>query len=382
MKALIVTYDKYPDGDAGAVRIHYFAQMLKMLDYDVFVVGMGPNTGYKKNNYDGISYVSMRSKKNNIFYKCANYLKFNNYVINLLRKDDFEICLHTQLRRRLFLKIKHIQSSKQKQIIFDAVEWFSPSQFELGKKDRRYKINDDYHRNLIDSKCKVISISNYLYEHYKNSGIRTVNIPVVMDVNRIPHQKQLNDNYITLMYAGTPGKKDYLGLVFESIFHMKESNRNKLRVRIFGITRDQWLQQNTYDKNQLTILDAIVSFYGRIDRKKILQQYEEVDFSILIRSEEQRYAKAGFPTKFVESMATGTPIMCNLTSDLGLYVEDGVNSMIIKDTEVRSIEKKMEEITNLSKEKRLDMSYLARETAIKYFDYSLYIEKFNEFIEV
>lgn len=49
---------------------------------------------------------------------------------------------------------------------------------------------------------------------------------------------------------------------------------------------------------------------------------------MLIRDENLRYAKAGFPTKIVESLACGTPPLCNYSSDLELYLKDRQNSII------------------------------------------------------
>lgn len=44
MKALLVTFDKYPDLDAGAVRIHMFAKILQEVGYETFVISMGKST--------------------------------------------------------------------------------------------------------------------------------------------------------------------------------------------------------------------------------------------------------------------------------------------------------------------------------------------------
>ena len=43
-KAIIITENNYPEGDAGAVRQHAFAKMLSEMDYDVLVIGYGKPT--------------------------------------------------------------------------------------------------------------------------------------------------------------------------------------------------------------------------------------------------------------------------------------------------------------------------------------------------
>ena len=41
MNALIVTFDKCPNKDAGAVRLHMFASILNQIGYRVVVISMG-----------------------------------------------------------------------------------------------------------------------------------------------------------------------------------------------------------------------------------------------------------------------------------------------------------------------------------------------------
>ena len=70
MKALLVTFDKYPDIDAGAVRVHMFGKVLSEAGYDVHVVSMGKTTGYKEiKELDGIRHVSYRGYSNNKLFK-------------------------------------------------------------------------------------------------------------------------------------------------------------------------------------------------------------------------------------------------------------------------------------------------------------------------
>lgn len=56
-KAIIITENNYPEGDAGAVRQHAFAKMLSEMDYDVLVIGYGKPTKGNVEIYDGIKYI-------------------------------------------------------------------------------------------------------------------------------------------------------------------------------------------------------------------------------------------------------------------------------------------------------------------------------------
>ena len=48
MKALLVTFDKYPNGDAGAIRVHMFAKILNEAGYETFVISMGKSTNNRR----------------------------------------------------------------------------------------------------------------------------------------------------------------------------------------------------------------------------------------------------------------------------------------------------------------------------------------------
>jgi len=100
----------------------------------------------------------------------------------------------------------------------------------------------------------------------------------------------------------------------------------------------------------------------------------------IIRDPEQRYAKAGFPTKFVESLCCSTPVICNLTSDLERYVIDGVNAIVINDINETSLSEKLKELILLPPDQLNQMKNTARNTAIKEFDYHHYSNALISFI--
>ena len=56
-KAVIVTENSYPEGDAGAVRQHALAKLLLDMNYDVLVIGYGSPTKGNINVYDGVIYL-------------------------------------------------------------------------------------------------------------------------------------------------------------------------------------------------------------------------------------------------------------------------------------------------------------------------------------
>ena len=65
--ALILGYNKFPQGDAGAVRLESFAKILISLGYNVTIVGLGACTDFKYQKKDGLNYISLRHKSNSFF---------------------------------------------------------------------------------------------------------------------------------------------------------------------------------------------------------------------------------------------------------------------------------------------------------------------------
>jgi glycosyltransferase involved in cell wall biosynthesis len=120
---------------------------------------------------------------------------------------------------------------------------------------------------------------------------------------------------------------------------------------------------------------------GRIPREDVLRELSRSDFTVLIRSEEQRYAKAGFPTKFAESLATATPVISNATSDIADYLQDGVNGYLVSACSSEALTVALQKAICLTYEERVSMQQAARRTAEEYFDYARYKEPLKEFIE-
>ena len=64
-KILLVSYYRFPDGDAGSVRQYALAKMFLKCGYDPLIVSMGAaEQGIKL--HKGIPYVSLRNKRNGI----------------------------------------------------------------------------------------------------------------------------------------------------------------------------------------------------------------------------------------------------------------------------------------------------------------------------
>ena len=381
MKALLVTFDKYPDIDAGAIRVHMFARILKEAGYETTVISMGKSTGnVEVTENDEIHHISFRGEHDDILHKATYYLKFPLKLYLYLKEKNFDVILHTQLDVNSLRVLQSYSFRKKIPIIYDSVEWFSESQFRNGKRARAYKRNNRYNLEYIQSPEAVIAISTYLENHFLSRGISTVRIPVIMNTVETEIRKEPPDNRVTVLYAGRPGKKDYLVNIINGLTSLSEQEKERIAFKIAGCTEDQLIEQCGVERNTLEQTRICLKFLGKIPREQVLEEYQKADFSALIRPANERYAQAGFPTKFVESMCCSTPVICNITSDLGMYARDGINSIIVNDISSDEIAKALRRVISLSYEEKSAMRINARKTATECFDYKIYADDFMTFV--
>ena len=169
----------------------------------------------------------------------------------------------------------------------------------------------------------MIAISKFLTDYYKDK-LPTVCVPPLVDLadSKWCEIKTENKSVIQIVYAGSPGKnKDKLNYVIEAL---SQVNDIKFQFKIIGIDEKQYLEYYPEHQKLISELKDKVIFLGRLSHQRTLDHIKIADFSMFVR-DVNRVTMAGFPTKFVESISCGTPVITNKTSDLDEYLEEGKN---------------------------------------------------------
>ena len=73
-------------------------------------------------------------------------------------------------------------------------------------------------------------------------------------------------------------------------------------------------------------LDDSVECLGTLSHVDCLNMIAASDFSAIVR-EDKRVTKAGFPTKFSESLGCGTPVIATESSNIFEYIEEGASGI-------------------------------------------------------
>ena len=379
MKIVICGLLKFPAGDAGSLRQYQLAVMLRELGHDVLVVGLGETNNRQIEKYGEVDYISFRYGDNKLQNKVLSHLLYWKNLKKILGDYAPDVILMDDLGPSKTIKLKQYCKVRQIRLIHDSVEWYSPEQFKHGKFSLGYIRKDVLNRFLIDKTCGVIAISRYLEDHFKTKGCRCVRIPIVITEADLCKEKDLPEDKVVFTYAGQPGKKDYLHVMLDAFALLPDELLQRVVFNIVGCTKEQMIAAGI-SVEVLNKLEMQLAIHGRVSHDKVLHILKGTHFTLLMRSSEQRYAKAGFPTKVVESLSRSTPVICNLTSDLGEYLADGGNALLVEECCPTSLQRQLCRAIEMSKIQRADMCSSACKTASKRFSYGEYLATLGELI--
>lgn len=366
---------RFPEGDAGSVRQYGFASTLTKLGYDVFVIGNGKRLNFVK-VYKGIRYGSLRGK-NKYFSRITFAFRIINKLKKLKKDNPIEAILVGSVDLPVLCLIKCFCKKHNIKLLKDAVEWFSPCEFKYGKLSITYIEKNIENKYIIDKSVHVISISQYLDNYFKLKGIKSVRVPIYMEQS--PFQKRNYDsNKLVITYAGSPGKKDYLHTILNTLAMLPAEEKSKILFNIIGVDTEGVKKIINHDV--YASIENNIKVFGRITRENVLKILDKTDFTVLLRPETERYAMAGFPTKVIESISASVPVIMNMTSDLNLYFKDRYNCITVKDCSEASLLSAFEYALSLSSEEKMQISKNAKELAFEHFNIMSYADKLQKII--
>lgn len=379
-KILIISTDNFPNGNAGALRQETLSKLMVLNGYKVDILGYGPFTNFEfKDLNESIKYLSYRGKSNNLLCKIRDRLLFKfrvkKYVNNSI--NDYKAILFVSIPLSLINFLKKVCHKNKIILIHDSVEWYSPSEFVLGIFSPFYIEKNLLNQRYIDSSVRVIGISSFLSDYFNSKGCITTRIPFICDTD-VKNLKS-NNSKISFVYAGQMGNKDHLNTFLEAVSCLDKTLQERITIDIFGPTFKE-MKSNRQINEELYNKILNLNIHGRVDRNVIMEYLSTANFTILFRNSSERYSKAGFPTKVVESLCMNTPVLCNLSSDLGMYLIDGVNSIISKSERSEDILDCLVRILTMSESELLEMQCKARELACTKFDYRLFKKNINDLL--
>ena len=362
----------FPNGGAAAKRIYGNCKTLLSLGCDVTIAsGQMPDDPVTQRTADclrGISVVSLGERKYERLPKLLRHMLYFTAGtktikwLDALDRKPHSIILYSGYSPYLIRLLPWARRNKVR-ILFDAVEWYTPPNL-FSKLFSPYYLNIEFAMRVLLQRCDgLIVIGTYLRDYYKGKVKNLVIIPPTVDCCQIPARILVEKGQrVKFVYAGSPGKKDSLSTIISAVVAVA-SLGYKIQLDIAGVSQED-LKVFLPQKKQGD-LDLVIRCHGLVDASTAVDLVRAADYSIIIRPN-RKNVRAGFPTKFVESLSVGTPVISNLTSDLGLYLQHGFNGYVCKDQKVDSLARAI--LDAISTEDPSSLRKNARETAEKHFD--------------
>ncbi len=393
-KAIYTGAFRFPNKDAASQRVLGIAKALKQNDIDTIFCGWEHSPEIKDLQEDGIyrysgfEYYSQNEldlKSKNIFEKIYRFLGLGNKTIkwikNYLKNNTVDYVIVYNANSYFIYRLSRLSKRFNFIFICDCTEWNEGEHLPGGKFGIVNLDNNVRIRIIYPIIKNVVVISSYLNKYLQKKGCNTLIVPPLVDFaeNKWKIHSEIipisNDGAKKIIYAGDPGKKDLLKTVFTALSSI---NNNLVKFEFILLGIDEEVLKQSFFTDSVKI-PGYIHCIGRVPQEEVPKYYQTCHFSILIR-EDKRYAQAGFPTKLVESVSSGVPIITNCTSDIQQYIKHGVNGFLLTDITVQTLIHCLEQIHLLSEDEMRIMSKNAKTSSRKNFDFQLFSNPIKEYL--
>jgi glycosyltransferase involved in cell wall biosynthesis len=385
----------FPVADAGALRVLGIGKALRAAEYQVRFVGM-ERSGREEDrqaeggfSYQGFPYVPEQPGGATWFPRVrralVSYLSGTTTMRRLGTMDlrDVRAIIAYQSPSLLLRRLQSFCRVRGIQLLADTTEWYDPWHVTGGALGPLCWDSELRMRCVQPSVGRVIAISSYLERYYRERRCAVLRVPPLIDVDELPRPEPSAGGrtaaVLRLVYAGTPGKKELLENAIRGL-HLVLKQGKAFDLHLVGLRREELAARLAGDADLLDQLGDAVVCHGRVSHADAMALVAQADFSILLRPD-KRFAHAGFPTKLVESLALGVPVLTNLTSDVGDYVRDGREAIVLPDGSPEAFAQGVRRTLAMPRSAWMLMRENARRQASDCFDYRRYGRPLREFIE-
>lgn len=257
----------------------------------------------------------------------ARLLRGDNEMGDLARALDFDNVIGYGTQSGLVRQARKAMRTST-QVTLDVTEWYQPSHLARARQPHyalEHEISMRRHATRIP---RLLVISSYLENYFTRHGVACLRVPPLFDpgIRQRSSPFRADDSLTHITVAGVVGGKD-LQTIRNVLLGAQEVNMKRRRVVVHIVGSSEVQVRSTRGIPASSLRG--VQFHGRVSHSESLRIVESSDFTAVHRPARRRYAKAGFPSKVVESWMVGTPVITNLSSDLNRYALDGQNALVL-----------------------------------------------------
>lgn len=350
---IIFLGESYLGGMAGSKRIQNLINALLKIE-GVSISNLiihDPNdsiASIKKGEKNNVNYEIISYNIKNPFSFLKFYMNARRFILNN-RHNTFKNILYCYDNPTFFnYPILWFARKKKYKLVVDIVEDYSLSKktgigfkkkFILNKQDKLLQSLSEYADG-------VIAISTYLKEKLLNDAkkkIPVLYLPITVDFSYFMHTNIKSENKIKIFYGGSFGEKDGLLFLLNAFEKMAALNSD-LQLILTGKPPKQGMAEVIKFIDNSGYKERI-NYLGYLNDKEYYEVMNGCDIFCMTRIDSQ-YAKAGFPFKLGEMLATGKPVIATRTSNVADYLTDKKNAILISPNSVDEIISAVEFILN------------------------------------
>jgi len=384
MKVLYVGGFELPDKNAAAQRVFANAKLLRDAGCQVTFVGVdktlrkGISFEETQFIYEGFTCYSVRYPSSSTEW--FRYISSVSYLKHIETTAFPDMIIAYNYPAPALYKLKRWCKKHNVKLVSDCTEWYAPRGKGLY---RMAKWLDTYVRMkfLHPRLDGMIAVSQYLYQYYNKRMDHVYMLPPLVDKEQekwsFNSREIRNNNVRQLIYAGSPeGGKDRIDIMIKALSAIRKHCSLDIRLLVIGISREQYVTM--YDAT-FPMEDSFVEFKGRIPHEEAIRYVHDADFQIFIR-ENNLTNRAGFPSKFVESMSCGTPVITNRMNNLDAYLKNGVNGFFVDYDNIESLTNTLSAPLNISRKEIEQLRSNCEK--LYFFNYRVYVDSLGEFLKL
>jgi len=365
----------FPEGGAAARRILGNAKALVSAGYDVVVVS-GQLSSCNEAIVEispGIRCVSVNERDSEHLPKILRYARYALMGTRSRLWLDAQMDLPTAVilysgYSPYLLQFMGWSRRNRVPLLFDAVEWYQASSLPRFLFSPYFWNTEFAMRVLISRLDGVVAISRAMESYYNARGIPVGRVPPLFDpaeiVQSIP--ENVGGAPLKLVYSGSPGHKDLLDIVIEAVIR-RDAGAGRLRLDIAGLTEAELCARKPVRDRGGVLPNCLVA-HGRVTHVRSLELVGQADFTVFLRHA-NRMSTYGFSTKFVESFALGTPVITNITSDLGEHLREEETGLICPEATLTALDSTLVRALSFEVDTFSAMRAAARKEAETAFSY-------------
>jgi glycosyltransferase involved in cell wall biosynthesis len=376
----------YPSGNSPSNRVHLYCKALKEAKGFPFVINLNSTfTKPQPFNYLG------RCEGVPFYYSQKTPIRHNKFIqrnINKIKGLINSFVIIRRLKKKHNVKVLFFCTSILNEVIFflflrlvkiSTIRECNEAPLSTGQEKKASKFDNFLLHLRLKLWDEIIVISDHLNEYYSTifPKNKIFQIPILVDMERFSNSlKTRVDRKKIITYIGyMGGNKDGIDNLIEAMAVVRKKV-NDIRLELVGSApkKDMLRLKN---KTEALGLNDVVFFLGSKNTDEIPPILSNSDLLVLARPDNNQ-AKAGFPTKLGEYLASGKPVVITKTGEIPKYLIDNKSAYLAAPDDINNFAEKV--IFALNDENAEKIGANGYEVANKYFNYHLYGKEIIEII--